>query len=585
MSGWASDDTSALAQKRLQRLEHAYQQAAAGGDAAYRHYDEEKEAFKAFRELAVHQYLLLLFRILLPSAEKLDINDKPGRQRYALVARGLMAFPHRALKPGVVKAVEQLEEDTDMQQLVTNYAVGPWFKRAQELMQNKKPDKAAPFLEEALQIAPDFSVGMFYLAQCRIEQKRFDEITPLLTEARAKCKEGDELIEHIDKLLEQLPMIMISEEFHNAQEFMQEEDWKHALDNLEQADKISPDLVPVLFYTAVCHFRLEHWDQADKVARRALKLCTEEEHKDAKEQLEMLIKQLPMARIAKTVEKAREFMDREQWRDALKVLDKLLTTNEKILVPLFYKTVCHFRLEEWSQSEMAAIDAQALCGKEDKEIKKQLETLREQIPLARRASAIRPITQAIESETWQSGITAADRFLRENGDDPVVLFYKALCQYRSGDGASAKSTAEEGKIYATGAEYKDLRNQLDQLIEASSRPAVSKDFNEAVQAMNNENWLEAMTSLNKVISKDSSNGTAHYYWALCWFQFTMEPLKKSRRKIEQHEVQSYISSMEMVISSLDKAERYSSRSDRDLRKGIDNLREAASNVLRQLRGY
>lgn len=751
-------DSSALAQKRLRRLERAYQAAAAGGDAAYRHYDEEKEAFKGFREIAGHQYLQLLFQVLLPSAEKLNLDDLQSRQRYAIVARGLMAFPHQALKPAVLKAVKQLEEDTDMQQLVTNYAIGPWFKRAQDLMQKKQADKAAPFLEEALQIAPNFTVGMFYLAQCRIEQKRWDDIAPLLADARARCKEGEELIEHIDHLLEQLPMIKIAEEFRQAQEFMKEEDWKHALDFLQYADQVSPDLVPVLFYTAVCHFRLEDWDEAEYVAKRALKLCSRKEDKDAKEQLETLIKQLPMARVAKSMQKAREFMDREQWVKALEVLDDVLEKDITLLAALFYKAVCHFRNGDWNEAEETARGALAQCGKGDKEIKEQLNTLLEQIPLARRAAAIKPITEAIEREdwddgietannflydigedpvvlfykalcllrsgdrdsarddatralalakgnqyadlrsqlgklieassqpfippqfnkavqamerkawrealdlleevldrdnrilmamfykavchfrleewdeaeyaaqrandlctgkdkeikdqiktllqqitpakraaamkpvkdaveheNWHSGIFAADDYLNEMGDDPVVLFYKALCQFRTEDAEGARETAEEARKLAGGAEYRDLRDQLNKLIEATHRGAHVSEMNKAVQALNEENWLEALGILYKITRDEPSNAQAHYYLALSMFQSTMD-LIKSSHGITSSEARGFRSSMEMVISNLDDAEKHSSRSDRDLRKGINNLREAASNVLRQLRG-
>lgn len=575
---------SNLAQKRLLRLDQAYQQARVGGDEAFRHYDEEKDAFKRLREQAAHQYLQLLFGVLLPSAEKLNLDDATSSQRYAQLARGMMVFPHRALKPAVTKVVQQLDEDTDMQQLVTSYAVGPWFKRAQELLKNKQAAKAAPMFEEALKIAPHFSLGMFYLAQCRIEEKRYDEIEPLLVQAREHCKPDDDLLEHIDNLLEQLPMVKIAEEFHQAQEFMQEEDWQHALDNLEYCDSVSPGQVPVLFYTAVCHFRLEEWDAAEKTAKRTLKLCKGEEHKNAKEQLEMLIKQLPMARVSKSIQKARQHMDAEQWREALSVLDKLLVNNPDVLVAVFYKAVCHFRREEWANAQTAVETARGLASKDDKEIVEQLDVLEKQIPLARQASAMREITNALEGQNWLGGRNAANRFLSQNPNHPVAMFYLAVCQLRLGYGDEAKATAQKALKYAGAPEYKDLREQLNQVIQAAGQSEVAESFKSAVEAIKDENWSTAMLRLFEVINKDPNNAAAHYYLALCQFQGTMQPLQESGRRIDYYEVKNYISTMEGVLSSLDKAEKFSSRSDHDLRKGIDNLRKAANNVLRQLKG-
>jgi molecular chaperone GrpE (heat shock protein) len=160
-----------------------------------------------------------------------------------------------------------------------------------------------------------------------------------------------------------------------------------------------------------------------------------------------------------------------------------------------------------------------------------------------------------------------------------------VCLFRCGLNDEARETAESALLYADGSEYNDLRKQINDVIKASSQPAWTGDMNRAVEKMNSENWLEAWSHLNDVLKKDRSNATAHYYQALCWFKFTMDPLQKQRKKIQPHEVDTYITAMETVLESLDKAESNSSWSDKDLRKGINNLREAASNILKQLRGY
>lgn len=752
--GWGERAT--LAEWRQERLALAWQATTDSDVDRYRFYDEEKEAFRQHREYLLNQYLMLLFRVMMPVAEKLDLEDEEARRRYALVGQGLLSFPHHLLKPGVLKIVEQLDPETDLYLLVQNYAVAPWFRRAQQLLQEEEaPGRAAVFLEEMLAIAPDFALGMFYLAQCRAAEERFEDAYQLLAEARKHCKEGDELQGHLEKFaaqmdiarvnkrlekaqellkqedgagavreckaalrdypdhpyvmfilaqayiseleieeaksalrqakdasldksdlievieknlkeleeygpqiilskavprmqaeqwqeaqkllakgqtlkpqdahvtfyeaicwarmsngnkakqlaqkalplcrhtddelkaeiqafLKQIPMIPIAKDFEKAQQAMNSKRWREALSHLNAAASKSPNVVIVQFYKALCHFNLEEWAEAERTAQKTLPLCGKDD-KNAKEQLELMLEQIPLARVAKDMEKAQKAIERERWQEASGYLDIVLSKSPDHVVALFYQALCHFRLKNFDKAEGIARRAQRLCGSEHKQVREQLDTMLSQMDSAREAAALEPVTQAVEQQNWHVGLKETENYLLwHNATSPVALFYKALCEWNLDRKKDAKQTARNALPYARGTEYEHIRNQLNQIIQAADVPAWAGDMNRAVQAMNAEKWGDAVGHLKKVLNMDSTNAQAYYYRALCNHQFMMAAISKGSG-VTPDAVGGLITWFEGVLGDLDEAERHRSYSERELGSGISSLRSAAESALSQLR--
>jgi hypothetical protein len=187
--------------------------------------------------------------------------------------------------------------------------------------------------------------------------------------------------------------------FEQAQRAMAREQWTAALGALDRILSKSPNLVPVLFYKAVCHFRLEEWDAAEETTRKTLPLCAAQEHDQVREQLLLLLEQTPLARDAKALAQAQRAMAKEDWTEALGPLDKILSKSPNLVSALFYKAVCHFRLEEWDAAEETARKTLPLCAtQEHDQVREQILLLLELIPMVRR----RRVTQGAKGESRQT---------------------------------------------------------------------------------------------------------------------------------------------------------------------------------------
>jgi len=703
MAAWQQlHDEARLDQWREQQLEDAHRAAARGGEARYRCYDEEIKEFRRHREQVIGHFLPLLFNVLMPAAERIDFDDEAARAQYASLAQGLLSFPHLLLKRGLVQVFEQQREtapdrrsrqamsgiieavEKDPEGLVRNYAVGPWLKRAQELMEQRKFQPAAALLEEMLRMAPDSAVGMFLLAQCQAAEEQFDQAYAVLQKATAVCRDKD-LLQHIEKLAENIDVARVNKRLEKVQQYLKQENgqaavrecqaalkeypehpyvlfvlgqsyladadalearetleraqrfcqkdselWK-AIDNLLQqvkdhgpeiilsravplmkdhkwdeawrflanGRKLKPPSARVTFYEAICLAQLGEVSEAEKMAQAALSQLKSGEA-ELRQEIEGFIPQIPLIRIQEQLARAKTAMEKERWSQALPHLEEAIRLAPKTVLPQFYQAICHFKLEQWDEAESTAKKALPLCGKGDEQIREQLQLMLEQISKVREAALLGPILEALKREEWRSGLTQADEFLRtRNSKHPIVLFYKAVCEFKLDQRGEAKSTAQKALEYATGSEYDSVRQQLNQIIEAASiqstpmRPlrtlaeatrlaSWTEDMNEAVQAMNRQEWFAAIPHLNKVLERDSTVAQAYYYRALCKHQGMMESINKGDG-LKRETLQLMIMWFQGVRSDLEEAEHYRSHFDRDLGSAISKLLEAVDNVLDQLR--
>jgi tetratricopeptide (TPR) repeat protein len=302
-----------------------------------------------------------------------------------------------------------------------------------------------------------------------------------------------------------------------------------------------------------------------------------------RQEIEGFIPQIPLIRIQEQLARAQAAMEKERWSQALPYLEEAVRLAPKAVLPQFYQAICHFKLEHWDEAERIAKKALPLCGKGDEQLREQLQLMLEQIPKAREAALLGPISKALEREDWRSGLKQAEEFLRtRDSTHPVVLFYKAVCEFKLGKRAEAKSTAQKALEYATGSEYASVRQQLNQIIEAANVPTWVEDMNKAVQAMNRQRWGEAIPHLDKVLKRDSTAAQAYYYRALCKHQSMMELINQGGG-LKREMLQPTINWFQDVRSDLDKAERHRSYSEYELGEGISKLSGAVDNVLDQLR--
>ena len=488
-------ETSALVQWRRASLRDAVAQASDGGPVAFHSYDHEKDAFAKHREAVLGQYLALFFRVLLPAAEDLDLRDEMASNRYALIARGLMTFPHRLLKPGVMKAVPQIEAEADLLTIVRNYAIGPWFNKARE--------------------------------------------------------------------------------------YLERQQWQEALGYLESANSIAPGAVVVLFHMAFCQLRLDRWDAADGTAREAMKLCGPNDE-EARTQLNLMLEQLPLARASAQIDLAQKAMEREQWSEAAAILDRVIASAPGLIPALFYRAVCHLRLEEWDKAEKVARSTLKRCKESDEAAREQLGVMLEQIPKAMEAAALNPIVSALKGENWLRAIREADTYLAKHPRSAVALFYKGIAQMHSKSPKEAHATATKGLDCITDDTPWEIASQLHQLLEASDVPPWIEHMNQAVEAMNREQWHKAMTHLDAVLSTNPKNAQACFYRGLARFRSAMEQIKESGG-VASWRVKSFISEFEEAQKDADAASRLAGRSDKDLKEAIGTLQQNIKSAIGQLK--
>jgi tetratricopeptide (TPR) repeat protein len=408
-----------------------------------------------------------------------------------------MAFPHRQLKPGVLKVVEQLDQDTDLRELVVNYAIGPWFKKARELLER--------------------------------------------------------------------------------------EQWQAALGYLDSANSAAPGVVVVLFHKALCHFQLEQWDAAESTAKEARGRCGPDDEQ-ALEQLETMLDQLPLARTAKQMEKVQKAMERDDWPEAARLLDGILKTAPKSIPALFYRAVCHMHMDEWDQAESVARSTLKLCKASDSAAKEQLNLMLEQLPMAKESAALKPVTKALEREDWASAIREVEKYLSSNPKSAIGHFYKGLAQFRSKLPRDAHASAKAGLACATKTTPKEIRSQLEQLLEASDLPPWIEKMNQAVEEMNRDNWTKAIGRLDEVLAMDYSNAQAYFYRGLARFRATMEEIK-SAGGVGPYMASYYSDKFETAQEDVNKAIRHAPVSEKELKKAAATLQKNITQALAQLNRF
>jgi tetratricopeptide (TPR) repeat protein len=373
----------------------------------------------------------LLFMLGRAYAANLDFDEAKASLRKARAARP--AREKDELGEAIDAALADLQESAPLMVL----------SRAVPLMKQQKWGPAREALAKGRRLEPRDPRVTFYEAVCLAHLNDTDEAEKVAKAALALCQsarppgkpgtggtraaapaqEIRALIEEIESFLPQIAVIPIAEELSVAQEAMGMQQWSTALQQLDGALKKRPQAVRALFLKAVCHFRAEQWDDAEKTAQRALPLSGPHD-KDLREQLELLLRQVPMARIAKDMEAINQSMKGQRWRDALQRLELVLQAQPTQPVCLFYRAVCLMRLERWDEAEEAIRKASPHCSEtEQKDIRDQLEIVATNIDRGRRAARSKPVIEAMNRGRYEEALSLVDRLLNE---DPPPSARRAL---------------------------------------------------------------------------------------------------------------------------------------------------------------
>jgi tetratricopeptide (TPR) repeat protein len=277
---------------------------------------------------------------------------------------------------------------------------------------------------------------------------------------------------------------------------------------------------------------------------------------------------------------AQRAMGQEKWKEAARLLDGVLEEQADFVPALFFRSVCHMRLSEWDEAEAMAESTLGKCGSGDKAIREQLTQMLEQLPMARNAVALKPVTAALEKEDWAGAIRAADKYLAAESPSATVLFYKALAQFRLKKARDAHQTAREGLNCATSSTPKEIRRQLEQILEASDLPPWAEALQAAVEAMNKERWTDAIEKLDEVL-RSNDNAQAYFYRALAKFRAAMDEIKSSGG-VSSFMVSYHVDKIAKAWEDIEEANRYVSSSDKELKKAISTLQQNIKQALSQL---
>ena len=356
MAAWAQlPAASDLVRWREARLADAYAVAAHQPRDAFQAYEEELPAFRQHREQMMRHVSWLVFSVVVPLSQQIDLEDPVAVQRYKLLAQGIQSFPYCLLQPEIMKLVGSTAE-IDLAGLVRQHAVSPWFQQALSHWQSGDLNRAAAYFDEMRSVAPDFALGLFYFAECRIAEKRYDEAYQLLQEAHGYVHPDDELTAKIETSMARVDMARVAKHLERVQRLIERNQGTEAVVTCQQVLVTFPDHPHVLFMLAQAYVTAADVVEAQACLRQAA--AAAQPGSELHAAIEKYSTELQQYGPQIILSEAAVEVNRKEWRAALAILakgDRLAPPNAQIT---YYIAFCHARLGETQEATRAARLAQ-----------------------------------------------------------------------------------------------------------------------------------------------------------------------------------------------------------------------------------
>ena len=269
---------SGLSAWRVSRIHSAQNLIESGQNERFDHYDQEKEAFERHREYLLQHYIQLLFGVMFKASQEGDLSNEIFRQNYIKFAKIMLSFPHNLFKPSVEKVVAQIKDVPDMRELVINHAIGYWLNNAQKKLESKEPKLARELLHSALEVVPDSVTVRFLLARSYADLEEFEAAYRVLDEAKQFCQEGDSMLEPVEKFAENVKMAAINKALSTANEYIEKEQGKRAVEACEKVLNNFGKHPYTLFVLAQAYLVDLRIKEATKVIKQAKRLKTKDEN-------------------------------------------------------------------------------------------------------------------------------------------------------------------------------------------------------------------------------------------------------------------------------------------------------------------
>src|SRR5712692_5273683 len=109
-----------------------------------------------------------------------------------------------------------------------------------------------------------------------------------------------------------------------------------------------------------------------------------------------------------------------------------------------------------------------------------------------------------------------------------------------------------------------LRKTRNQFIDNNEQQA---PWNEAMEALKAERWMDALGKLHAITSRDGKNAWAHFYKAICFAKSAEEQLNGYNP-----DRGALVAAISAAKDALNQAERHCGQSEKDLRNAIANLK-------------
>lgn len=410
------------------------------------------------------------------------------------------ALKHCNLDDEQREQFEEMAEQLDIARMRKRMAKGEKF------LQQKNAAQAIEEFKKVVKEFPDHPYALFMLAQAYLQDCEILDARGVLTRAAQYAKPESELGQAVADLLEQATENGVDIILSQAVARMNAKEWGRAITILKKGEVLTPPDPRIAFYQAICLGWQRKTNMAEQKAREALAQCRGIEYAELRENIENFIPQITLLLIGSEMDNATRAMGKKHWKTALAELDEAIRKSPQAALPRYYKAICHFRLREWDEAEDAAKTAAAKVKKEDPELRERINSLLEEIPMAKVAKLMEQVQKDIKAERWEQALKTLKDVCSEAPTHPVAMFYEVLCLYNLERWDEAEKAAKHA-LRQVGASNETIREQLETMIDQIP-------FSRLNSLLKREKWEYVLRELDLILPENPDFEAGYFYRAL-----------------------------------------------------------------------